>query len=128
MTPGATTSPRASIRRLARADASAPLGAMRAMRPPDTATSPYTQALPVPSTMRPPEMIRSNAVCDVGAGDVDERPDAPVQPAAAANASSPRTRRGAGRMPAAPESLCGSAVFVAMILIVVGLSWVSPHL
>ena len=57
MNPGATTSPCASMRRVAGASASRPIAAIRPLRIP---TSAAYQGEPVPSTTRPLTMTTSN--------------------------------------------------------------------
>ena len=58
MKPGVTTAPSASITRFA-ASVTRPI---RAIRPPEIATSAEKPGIPLPSITRPPRITRSNAM------------------------------------------------------------------
>src|SRR5579862_5501451 len=64
MNPGETISPVASMRSRAVALRNIPAGVIRAILPLRIARSPWNQALPVPSTIRPPLTIVSYGACE----------------------------------------------------------------
>src|SRR5262245_4935562 len=70
MNPGETIKSFASITRAARVGETLPISATR---PSLIATSALNQGLPVPSTTRPPEMIRSNSACADAARRLEDR-------------------------------------------------------